>query len=555
MEFLEHRSVLEPFFAIPLANAPGPVKAAIRPVLDLQRVLWREQIQITFFGGFKAGKSTLLNAIMGWSLLPSRANRATGVITRVLYAPQASASVIRRAADGTLAEEHILLDEIGRYVFLDLSGTIARAPEGVEEVLIRIPLPLLKLPCLLADTPGLMDTAALTERCYQELERSDLAVMVLSAIKFFSEEERAAAGRVQELLKGNLVFVVNRLDMVDEEDREETLAWARASLEGYCSPLIGCPAVFATEARGALEARKSGQSQDDAVLGLHAFEQWLEALLQSPAAQQMVARARLGSLHYALSRARAVLHAQLTDAEQAAAELERQETAALAQRQGQFKREMAEVVEALDLFKAHLWRLGEDFLRDCVQGAQDLILSDERWSAKEKLRLCFEAALVTYAGKVNKRVSVETEELPLQLPVFTPGVRGSIGPGIVRDPTAKLALGAGMTLNSWLEGDPLGDMFAGWLTKALFTNDAKQKVLAAVEQGALEVLVALRQEAEAYLEEIKSRVRGFAQTHLPALEPSVSLLSARKIETYYRSLVQWADEFQEAVDNLMQAYL
>ncbi len=379
--------------------------------------------------------------------------------------------------------------------------------------------------------------------------------MVLSAIKFFSDEERAAAGRVQELLKGNLVFVINRLDMVDEEDREETLAWARTSLEGYGSPLIGCPAVFATEARGALEARKSGQPQDDAVLGLHAFEQWLEALLQSPAAQHMVARARLGSLNYALSRARTVLHAQLADAEQTAAELERQETAALAQRQGQFKREIEEVLGALDLFKAHLRWLGEDFLRDCVQGAQDLMLSDERWSAKEKLRLCFEAALVAYAAKVNKRVNVETEELPLQLPVFTPGTRGNIGLGIVRDPTAKLALGAGMTLNSWLEGDPVGDLFAGWLTKALFTNDAKQKVLAAVEQGALEVLAALRQEVEAYLEEVKSRVRDFAQTHLPALEPSVSLFSARKIETYYRSLVQWADEFQEAVEPLMLAYL
>lgn len=555
MEFLERLAALEPFFSLPITNAPGPVKAVLQPVIDLRRALWREEVQITFFGGFKAGKSTLLNAIMGWSLLPTRANRATGVITRILYAPQASAGITRRAPGGSLAEDHILLDDIGRYVFLDLTGTIARAPEGVEEVLIRIPLPLLKNQCALADTPGLMDTPALTERCFQELERSDLAVMVLSAVKLFSDEERAAARRVQDMLGGNLAFIINRLDLVDEEDREDVLGWARASLEGYGNALIGCPTIFATEARGALEARKSGQQQDSAVAGLHAFERWLEELLQSPAAEQIAVRSRLGSLEYALGRARSVLQAYLAEAQQSAAELERQEIASLAQRQTQFKREIEEATQALNLFKDHLWRLGEDFLHDCVQNVQDLMASDERWSSKEKLRLCFEAAIVSYAGKVNKRVAVELEQLAIQRPVFAPGTKGGVEVGSVRDPSAKLALGTGMTLNAWLEGDPLGAMFTGWLTKALFSTDAKQKVLAGIEQGALEILPALRQEAEAYLDEIKRLVRRFEQSHLPTLKPSVSLESARQIQAYYRGMARWADEFQEALEQVKSSVI
>ncbi len=549
MEFLERLAALEPFFSLPIMNAPGPVRAVLQPVIDLRRALWREEVQVTFFGGFKAGKSTLLNAIMGWSLLPTRANRATGVITRILYAPQACASITCRTPDGALAEEHILLDDIGRYVFLDLTGTIAKAPEGVEEVLIRIPLPLLKNQCVLADTPGLMDTPALTERCFQELERSDLAIMVLSAVKLFSDEERAAARRVQDTLGGNLAFIINRLDLVDEEDREDVLGWARASLEGYGNALIGCPTIFATEARGALEARKSGH-QDSAVAGLHAFERWLEELLQSPAAEQIAARSRLGSLEYALGRARSVLQAYLAEAQQSAAELERQETAALAQRQAQFKREIEEAAQALNLFKDHLWRLGEDFLHDCVQNVQDLMASDELWSSKEKLRLCFEAAIVTYAGKVNKRVAVELEQLAIQRPVFAPGTKGGVEVGSVRDPSAKLALGAGMALNAWLEGDPLGAMFTGWLTKALFSSDAKQKVLAGIERGALEILPALRQEAEAYLDDVRRLVRRFEQSHLPALKPSVSLESARQIQAYYRGLARWAGEFQEALEQV-----
>src|SRR5689334_15791941 len=133
MDFIEQLAPLELSFAsLPLAHAPEPVKAVLYPLAALRQVLWRRDVQITFFGGFKAGKSTLLNAIVGWSLLPTRANRATGVITRVRHAAQASASVTRRGPDGKLLDESILLDEIGRYVFLDLSGTVARAPEGVE---------------------------------------------------------------------------------------------------------------------------------------------------------------------------------------------------------------------------------------------------------------------------------------------------------------------------------------------------------------------------------------------------------------------------------------
>ena len=252
MEFLEHLAPLQPFFTLPIANAPAPLKATLQPLVEMREVLWRKEAQITFFGGFKAGKSTLLNAIMGWSLLPARANRATGVITKVHYAPQASASVVRRAPDGIARDEPILLDEIGRYVFLDLSETVARAPADVEAVLIHLPLALLKHGCILADTPGLMDNQPLTERCYRELGRSDLAVMVLSAVKLLAEEERAAAERAQQLLQGNLVFIVNRLDMIDAEDKEDVLAWARTSLEGHGNALVGCPAVFATEAKGAL---------------------------------------------------------------------------------------------------------------------------------------------------------------------------------------------------------------------------------------------------------------------------------------------------------------
>ncbi len=553
MEFLARLAPLKPFFAQSAAHAPAPLKAVLQPLIEMRDALWREEAQITFFGGFKAGKSTLLNAMMGWSLLPARANRATGVITRVRYAPQAAASVARRAPDGKAREEPILLDEIGRYVFLDLSETTAKAPPDVEAVLIHLPLALLKHGCILADTPGLMDNQTLTERCYRELERSDLAVMVLSAAKLLSEEERAAAQRAQALLQGNLVFIVNRLDMIDAEDKEDLLAWARASLEGHGNTLIGCPTVFATEARGALEARKTGQTQDEAVAGLRAFEQWLEALLSSPILEQVIARSRLGVVTYLLGQAHGILHASLAEAQQALIALEQQESAALAQRQKQFKREVDGALLGLRTFRSKLGELGEGFVYHCVQGVQDLIDCDERWASPEKLRLCFEAAIAVYASTVNQQSREALGRLPVPVVIFEPGAKGALEVGTIKDTSAKLAVGAGMVLNSWLESGLVGSTFVNWISRSLFTEEARQKLLETVRQGALEILPALRSEAEAHLELMEASVRRFGQTHQPTMEPSASLQSARQIEAYYRGLVAWANDFQQALDAVKRA--
>jgi hypothetical protein len=551
MKFIEYFAPLElPFASLPLAHAPEPVKAVLYPLAALRQVLWRREVQITFFGGFKAGKSTLLNAIMGWSLLPARANRATGVITRIRHAPQASASVTRRGPDGKLLDQDILLDEIGRYVFLDLSGSIAKAPEGVEEVTIRLPIALLTRACTLADTPGLMDTEALTARCYRELERSDLAVMVLSAVKLFSEEERSAAQRAQELLRGNLAFIVNRLDMVDEEDRDDLLRWARTSLEGFGNTMVGAPAVFATEARGALEARKSGQLQDDAVTGLRAFERWLEGLLESQQLEQVVVRSRLGVLEYALARARAALQAQFVEAQKMNRDLERQEQAALAQRLAQWKRQAHEVQQRLRECKSALGSLGERFISTSTQQVRDLMAQDERWSSQEKLRGCFQAAIVQYSGEVNQRAQQALVGLPLRVPAFAPGSSSGVSLGAVSDPAAMFTIGAGIILNDWIADDTIAPALSGWLNRTLVTEDARRKLLNAVELKAGQLLPALREQAEAYLAHVEGLAREYDYAHTPRLEPSPSLEIAQQIEQYQHGLLRWVEEFWQALEQV-----
>ena len=157
---------LEPFFAMP-DDVPDSVRALLASLPDLEQLLWREQRQITFFGAFKAGKSSLLNALIGAALLPVRTNRATGVVTTIQYGAQPSAIAVRRCEEGQV-EQQIPFDDVSRAILLDLSGGTVAAPSDIEEVRIQVPLPFLETPSdsypVLVDTPGLLEHEALTQR-------------------------------------------------------------------------------------------------------------------------------------------------------------------------------------------------------------------------------------------------------------------------------------------------------------------------------------------------------------------------------------------------------
>lgn len=289
-------------------NLPLVSPAILKPIQDLRPILERPLAQITFFGAFKAGKSTLLNAVIGWPLLPSRTNRATGVITKVGYGSELAASLISQ----NKPPQSIFFDDLAAYILLDTTTGTSKAPVNVEAVEISLPLPLLKNRCILVDTPGLMDDATLTARTFTELEISDFCVMVLSADKLVSQIEKEAASRANNLLAGNIVFVVNRLDLVDEDDREEVLEWANTAFQNLGNPSVGQPRIFATEAKTTLEARKKGQATT-VESGLAAFERYLVMLLDSDAGQKLIINARLRLLSRRLNDVTAKLESELEE--------------------------------------------------------------------------------------------------------------------------------------------------------------------------------------------------------------------------------------------------
>lgn len=229
---------------------------------ELKLNLLRKESNIAVFGIFKSGKSTLINAILDQKILPSRTNRATGVITSISYDSQKYANIIFEYFLG-YGDERIDVDKIDKYILLNTSDVIAKPPENIKKVEIKLPDFFLPEDCYLTDTPGLLDNQYLTELSYCEIEKSDLVILALRADKLLSEKEREAISYVNNLLKGNIIFIINRMGVIcddDEEEEEENkrqeeklLKLANKTLQDCGNSFSGKPAIITTDALSILK--------------------------------------------------------------------------------------------------------------------------------------------------------------------------------------------------------------------------------------------------------------------------------------------------------------
>ena len=183
-------------------------------------------------GEFNAGKSTLINALLGASVMPEGVTPTTDRVTLIVHGEKAS-----------------------------------RVELSSEFVRLTHPAPRLRA-LALVDTPGtnavITRHQVLTERF---VPRADLILFVTSSDRPFTESERAFLQRIAEWGK-KVVVVVNKSDLLeDEASLAEVLAYVRANAR---ETLGSEPAVLAIDARAAARGADDVEST-----GLPALERLL----------------------------------------------------------------------------------------------------------------------------------------------------------------------------------------------------------------------------------------------------------------------------------------
>lgn len=188
---------------------------------ELAERLSDERFFVACVGQFKRGKSTLLNALVGRPVLPSGVLPVTSVPT-ILRAGQPGARVRTRSGWAPIA-----LEELASIV------TEQQNPgngKGVQAVEVFLPATVLEEGLCLVDTPGLgsvREANSAATRAF--VPHIDAALVVLGADPPFSGEELklvlAIAAEVD-----SLIFVVNKVDRVSPQEREQATDFLRTLL-------------------------------------------------------------------------------------------------------------------------------------------------------------------------------------------------------------------------------------------------------------------------------------------------------------------------------------
>ena len=174
-------------------------------------------------GQFKRGKSSLLNALLGESILPVGVAPVTTVVTVVRHGVRRGVRVRFAAGDW----RNISPSDLAMYV------TEEQNPENVKTVTaveVSMPCALLATGMCLVDTPGIWSVfAGNTEATRAFVPHVDAALVVLGADPPISADELAL---VEEIARQcpDLLFVMNTADKLTDAEREEATEFTRRVL-------------------------------------------------------------------------------------------------------------------------------------------------------------------------------------------------------------------------------------------------------------------------------------------------------------------------------------
>lgn len=250
-----------------LAQLPEVPQGTLQNLLDKLR---QNRFHLVVMGAFKRGKSTLINALLGEALLPTAIVPLTSVVTILTYGEQVRIEVRLHDGSTRLISPPELVD------YITERGNPGNR-KGVREVEITYPSDYLKDGVCIIDTPGVGSIYSHnTEVAYNYLPYVDAAVFVVTVDPPLSAAEHEFLRDIREYVH-KLFFVLNKIDYVDEHERQEALEFTRQVLQADLE--TGQVNIFPLSAKMALEGKHNGHPELLTASHLPEFEAHLRDFL------------------------------------------------------------------------------------------------------------------------------------------------------------------------------------------------------------------------------------------------------------------------------------
>lgn len=235
----------------------------VKALDDHLRTLREGIFQVFFTGGFSAGKSTLLNALMRKELLNTSINAETAVITKIVFNADEKVTVYMKQVDGngqpitkdyTVASffKEYRVDQENSTKFEDVEYVqLQQKQDGIGGSLVQ-----------LVDSPGTSNSETDTEMARKFAGKASAVVYLINATQPFTHEDKEyiKSHYAGQGLK-NLFFVINRADCVAENEFDSLERGVRDHLKdvftsnGVFDEKLFNSRVFYTNALGSVNAR------------------------------------------------------------------------------------------------------------------------------------------------------------------------------------------------------------------------------------------------------------------------------------------------------------
>jgi len=288
--------------AVACVASPSASQAKILTRLDsLRERLTTERFQLAVLGQFKRGKTTVLNALLGQSVLPIGVVPVTAIPT--FLEPAATSRIRVTYASGKVEafepkSTEALRETLTTFVTEEANP---RNVLNVARVDVFLPAELLEYGVVLIDTPGVGSTHRhQTAAADAILPECDAALLVVSADPPITEIEIEYLARIRQTV-ARLIIVLNKIDMIEPHEREKAATFLRKALVDH-GGLDPATPIFSLSARDALRAAESADANGFAASGFAELEKHLI---------QFLATEKREKLNAAVARKAAALIAQL----------------------------------------------------------------------------------------------------------------------------------------------------------------------------------------------------------------------------------------------------
>jgi tRNA U34 5-carboxymethylaminomethyl modifying GTPase MnmE/TrmE len=256
-----------PSLKLHVAELVGPTVKLARAderddLVDRLRVTWKRlsspDVRVIVVGEYKQGKSTLINALLGFHACPVDDDIATSVPTTVRHAEEAVAYVTRpgKGKDEEVRQE-VPLDQAGSMI-TELGNPGNR--EGLTAAEIGIPSDLLKQGLVLIDTPGVGGIAsAHNAATMAALPFADAVMFVSDASQELTAPELDFLHTARGLVP-NIVCVLTKIDFYSEWRRILEINRKHLEAAGVVAGMVPVSSTLRAAALMAQEPRVNKES-------------------------------------------------------------------------------------------------------------------------------------------------------------------------------------------------------------------------------------------------------------------------------------------------------